>query len=73
MERRLMCRIWVNHYGWICGNDRITGKPQFTRYKDGAKPFNPVPDKETVKVLRYVENVMQCYRDVDEYMAEIYN
>lgn len=69
--RKLMCRIWVNHYGWICGNDK-DGKPYFTHMKEGAKPYKPIPDRETVKVLRYVENVMQCYRDVDEYMADCY-
>lgn len=55
-------KIWVNHYGWICGGSPDNGL-RFTKMKMGAKPFDEF-SKETFETCIYIERVMQCNYDL---------
>lgn len=46
-------KIWVNHYGWICGGNPEKGL-RFTKMKMGAKPFDEF-SKETLETRIYIE------------------
>ena len=58
----MMVKIWVNHYGWICGGNPEKGL-RFTKMKMGAKPFDEF-SKETLETRIYIERVMQCNYDL---------
>lgn len=55
-------RIWVNHYGWVCGGSPEDGL-KFTKFKAGAKPFEEY-SKETLETRIYIERVLKCNYDL---------
>jgi hypothetical protein len=68
---KVMCKIYVNHYGWVAAFSKERGC-FFVKNKDGAKPYPLMPDYETEKVLRFIEGKMQCHRDVVQCMVPDY-
>lgn len=56
------CKVFVNHYGWICGGSLETGL-KFTRYRAGAKTFDEY-GKELLETRIYIENKLQCHYDL---------
>lgn len=62
MKEGMTMKIWVNHYGWICGGNPDKGL-RFTKMKAGAKPFDEF-SKETFETRLYIEQKMQCNYDL---------
>jgi hypothetical protein len=55
-------RIFVNHYGWVCGGSPEVGL-KFTKIKAGAKPFEEY-SKELFETRIFIERKMQCNYDL---------
>ena len=49
-----MVKIYVNSCGWILGRDK-KGKLRYTKFKEGAKPFQNEYDKEFESYARHAE------------------
>ncbi len=68
---KTVCKIFVNHYGWVAAFSPEKGC-LFAKNADGAKSYPLMPEKETEEVLRFIEEKMQCNRDIVHFIVPDY-
>lgn len=50
-----MYKLYAWNVGWVMGID-ANGCVRYTKYKEGAKPYPSLEDKEFVRIARIIEH-----------------